>query len=139
MFNATSTLNIVKTFDNLSDALDANAEIKGRHMYAGLADSEQMRSEKVNKRMGVTEYMMVESGDIFFVAHYEGQRILNRATSISMLSAGYISLGWIKDDKIELLLTEVCDKGDHKARKGWCDFDEDVVLVTASDFIKAAA
>jgi hypothetical protein len=128
---------ITATYANLDDAIAA-AKANGNDIYEGYENC--IASEKrVNQRLNVTEYYLTDDNEILFVAHFDGERVLNRVSVHSTISAGNLTVGTL-DETILMFRTDgVVNKSDRKSRRKICSENPALILIDESLAHKLAA
>ena len=107
-------INIIKTTDNYADANTIAKEITGYGIFDGFQGEDKMIAG--HRELGVSEYYVTDAGDVLYIVKHNGQRILNKVTIHSTLSAGNLGVGLIEDDNMMMLTNLVIDKGDSEER-----------------------
>lgn len=111
-------ITIIKRFDNMDDALNAAKEL-GNDIYEGY-ENNIPSAKSVNKRLGVTEYMMTANGTLLFIAKFDGQQVLNEVTLHSSISDGVLHPAILNDDLLSIRDTACVHKSDKRGRKEIC-------------------
>lgn len=134
--NKMTTLNITKTFADLTSAIEA-AKANGNDIYAGYTNC--IADEiSVTESMGVKEFHLTEANDIVYVVSFDGQKILNQVTLHSCVSNGSLAVGSF-DDNGNFISTgkQIVNKSDKSNRKSLCSIG--LILVSPSLIEKLAA
>jgi hypothetical protein len=124
--NKMTTLNITKTFADLTSAIEA-------------ANTNCIADEiSVTESMGVKEFHLTEANDIVYVVSFDGQKILNQVTLHSCVSNGSLAVGSF-DDNGNFISTgkQTVNKSDKANRKSLCSIG--LILVSPSLIEKLAA
>ena len=110
---------IVNTVKTLSEAIEAAKEM-GNDIFAGYTNSIAM-NRRINDKMGVTEYMIMDTAEIFYVVNYRGEKLLNKTALGSSLTSGPLICARQINDEIVFITSANVDKSDQKARRATCD------------------
>ena len=113
-------LNIIKTTDNYVDANAIAKEITGYGIFDGYRGED--KEIALHREFGVSKYYVTDSGDVLYIVKYKGQRILNKVTIHSTLSAGKLGIGLLEVDKMMMLTDMFINKGDSKERLSFAKY-----------------
>jgi hypothetical protein len=78
--------------------------------------------------MGVSEWLILDSGEVLYVVKFKGQRILNKLSLHSCMSSAPLVVGQFDGNQIGIVDDALVDKQNQKMRKLACSIPENVLV-----------
>ena len=110
--------NIANTVATLEEAIEAAKEM-GNDIFAGYTNCIKDH-KRIDLSMGVAEYFVMETAEIFYICEFQEQKMLNTVSLGSSLTSGPLCKAFFGHDTIHFSTAALVNKGDNAARNKAC-------------------
>jgi hypothetical protein len=119
-------LTIEERYTDIDSAIAA-AKANGNDIFGGY-ENNIPQAKRVNESLGVNEYLLADDGQVYFIASFDGQRVLNKLSLGASISDGSLCPAVFTDRTLSVRTDPCVHKSNKAGRREVCK-NENIILV----------